>query len=259
MFCTRCGATLSTDAHFCTSCGKPITVADSPQKPATNVTPPYPAKTPKKFNKKYLAIIFGCLLVAILIIALLPVTTSKSGVPEALVKDDLDKKFGSAKISYSISHNMDASTNIDTVTVKVTTTKTYCKEHLIGTCKYRYNKSDDTWDAYGKQQWKTSRVEYLVSAYTKKWDGNFKNGGSYSIKITDIDFSDEKITGTFTGSKQTISLGGSQHTYTLDASGTYSITKSSDGYMLRITQSRCTFVFQLNPYYGVIGVSASTN
>lgn len=57
MFCTRCGATLSTDAHFCTSCGKPITVADSPQKPATNVTPPYPAKTPKKFNKNWLLLL----------------------------------------------------------------------------------------------------------------------------------------------------------------------------------------------------------
>ena len=259
MFCTHCGAHVSADGHFCNACGTEIVTTDQHENTATNYTSPHPPKTTSRFKKKWLAPIIACLLIVALIIVLLPTTDSNSGVPEAIVKDDLDKKFGSAKIRYSISHNMDESTKIDTVTVKVTITRTYCKEHMIGTCKYRYSKSNDTWDAYGTQQWKTDRLEYLESAYTKKWDGNFKNGGTYSINITAVDFSNKKITGTFTGSKQTISMGGSRHTYTLDASGTFSITEDSEGYMLRITQSRCTFVFQLNRYYGVIGISASAN
>lgn len=56
MFCTHCGAHVSADARFCTSCGQPIITAER-----TVLTP----KTPKKFNKKWLFLL--CLLVPLLI------------------------------------------------------------------------------------------------------------------------------------------------------------------------------------------------
>ena len=182
---------------------------------------------------------------------------NSSEVPEQLIKDVIDNKYGNNDYYYTAEHHMDNSTHIDTVTVEVVVTWQYHKEHIIGTCKYRYNKSNDTWDIYAEPTWKTDRLEYLAHKYTTVWNGNFKNsGGSYNANITSVDFEKGTITGRFSASYTSLSLGGSQHKYTLDAEGTYPLEKDNEGYRLSITQSGCTYSFLLDPYYGFLGIVA---
>ena len=188
-------------------------------------------------------------------------SSRNSEVPEQLIKDVIDSKYGHKDYNYTADHHMDNSTHIDTVTIKVVVTQQYHKEHVIGTCKYRYNKSNDTWDIYNQPSWKTDRIEYLAQKFTKTWNGNFKNsGGSYTAKITSINFEKGTITGSFSASYTSLSLGGSQHKYTLDAQGTYPLKGGgSTGYSLEITQSGCTYYFLLDPYYGFLGIVAKSN
>lgn len=182
---------------------------------------------------------------------------NSSEVPEQLIKDVIDNEYGNKDYFYTAEHNMDNSTHIDTVTIEVVVIRQYHEEYIIGTCKYRYNKSNDTWDIHNQPTWKTDRIEYLAHKFTKTWDGNFQNsGGSYTANITSVDFTKGTITGRFSGSYTSLSLGGSQHKYTLDAEGTYPLEKDNEGYRLRITQSGCTYSFLLDPYYGFLGIVA---
>lgn len=259
--CQYCGAEICSGASFCTSCGVPTAQEQTTATEAVSAEKTAEKKGPgRKRPALRWAVLLFCL-IGVLLIVLLSTNASRgnSGVPEQLVRDDIEDKFGSADISYSISHDMDKSTKIDTVTIKVTRTKKYCKEHIVGVCKYRYNKSDDVWDSYGKKQWETERIEYIESAFETKWEGNFKRGGSYSVKITSVDFESGTAAGTFTASYTTLSLGGSQREYKLNVTGRYSIQEDSDGYLLEITESRCTYVFLFHPYYGFYGVNARAN
>lgn len=182
---------------------------------------------------------------------------NSSEVPEQLIKDVIDNKYGNKDYYYTAEHHMDNSTHIDTVTIEVIVTREYHKEHTTGTCKYRYNKSNDTWDIYAEPTWKTDRIEYLAHKYTTIWNGNFKNsGGSYNANITSVDFEGRTITGRFSAEYASLSLGGGRHTYTLNAEGTYSLEETNDGYRLNISQSGCTFSFLLDPYYGFLGIVA---
>lgn len=182
-------------------------------------------------------------------------SVNSTAVPEQLIKNDVNEKFGDADFYYSTTHNMDKSTYIDTVTVEVVVTRKYYQEYIVGTCKYRYDKSNDTWDNYGDPKWESDRVEYLAHKYSGKWEGSFKNGGTYLVDISSVDFEKREVTGSFSATKTSISLGGSKHTYELDASGTYNVSEENDGYELEITQSGYTFVFKLSKYYGVQGVT----
>lgn len=172
-----------------------------------------------------------------------------SEVPEQLIKDIVDYKYGRKDYYYTAEHNVDNSTHIDTVTIKVVINQQYHKEHITGTCKYRYNKSNDTWDIYNQPVWKTEHMEYLAHKFTTTWDGKFKNsGGSYNANITSVDFENGTITGRFSASYTSMSLSGSQHLHTLEAEGTYTIEEDIDGYRLRITQSGYTFTFSLGTF-----------
>lgn len=213
--------------------------------------------TYNNIDQKKLRIVFCPALIIVLLFSLCCCSPSMSGVPDQLIRDVVESKYANRDYHYTAEHDMDNSTHIDTVTIKVVVTKEYCNEHMIASCKYRYNKSNDTWDIYGDTSWKTDRLEYLAHKYTTIWDGNFKNsGGSYNANITSVDFEKGTITGRFSASYSSISLGGSRHSYTLEAEGTYPIEEDYDGYWLKITQSGCRFTFLLSPNYGFYGIVA---
>lgn len=210
-----------------------------------------------KINRKKLRIILCTTLTIVLLFTLCSCSSGIPEVPDQLIRDVVDSKYAHKDYHYTAEHNMDNSTHIDTITIKVVVPREYCNEHIIATCKYRYNKSNDTWDIYGDTTWKNDRLEYLAHKFTTIWDGNFKNsGGSYNANITSVDFEKGTITGRFSASYSYISLGGSRHSYTLEAEGTYPIEEDYDGYWLKITQSGCTFTFLLSPHYGFTGIVA---
>lgn len=247
--CPKCGEEITEGSRFCGVCGEPLqrrnTISGILSKPAA----------PRQIKKPLIIGGGVCvLLVLVVIILVFAGGAGSSGVPDQLVQYTVEDRFKEYE-NYSVSHDVDNSTHIDTVTVEVSVKSEYCREYYICTAKYQYNKSNDTWSSFEAPRWDRDRTEYIAYEYIGDWEGAFKVGGTFSASITSVDFDNQTITGSFTAHKSGITLGGSRIDYDLDASGTYGIYEEVDGYELKITQDGYTFVFQLSKYYGVLGIT----
>lgn len=75
-----------------------------------------------------------------------------SGVPESVIREELGAAVTEAD-SFKISHNVDKSAHIDTVTVTATYENEFCKSKGTGTYQYRYYKSNDMWEKNSQGTW----------------------------------------------------------------------------------------------------------
>lgn len=198
-------------------------------------------------------------LLIVLALSMSACRSGASGVPVQLIEDDIGAEFDLSEISYSFEHNMDNKTQIDTVTVEVVETETYCKQYYTGICTYQYDRVRDIWYCYDTPEWEWDRTEYLPHMYKGVWEGEFeKQGGAYYLDIENVNFDNGTITGYFSAYVTETRMGGGRITYELEASGTYDIYEEYSGYRLEIMQDRATFVFELHPYWGARGVAVKS-
>ncbi len=178
------------------------------------------------------------LLVVAILFSLSACANNKSSVPDQLIESHIKSEFDGTDYAYVMSHSMDKSTHIDTVTVETVVTGEYYSEYHVGVIQYRYNRANDTWDLYGFPDWRHIKTDY----FDYGWDGHCEfpcDDDMYTVNISTINFEELTVTGTFWARNYL----GDELRSELNTSGTYELKEDRGTYWFKIIQSGYVYKF----------------
>lgn len=182
-------------------------------------------------------------------------SSSHSGVPDEIVQLDVAEELEGENYGVAIHHEVDKSAHLDYVSVDVEVNIGFGKEIYIGTAEYIYNRSNDNWNICSGYDWEYVTTEYDKSAFVGVYEGEgFSSGADYYVKVTDIDFVNREIIGSFYVSDSKLYLSGYEEYIELDTTGTYRFSMDDDGFDVKILDSDYEYYFSFSKYYGLTDV-----
>ena len=134
-------------------------------------------------------------------------TEDKTAVPESLVLRNVSLDENT---TYIMTHNYDAATHIDDVTLVTVYAGNYGTRTQTYIYSYQYDRSSDLWSLIGgKNGLQSDVVSFDPESFIgKTFEGSYSqaDSGQYSIQVTNLDLKNEKITVKYSISVQNYGL-----------------------------------------------------